>query len=233
MSLLTMIQDAADRVGLARPSSVVSSSDLQVRQLLGLAQQEGKELAKRHSWQRLVSEKTFTSTATETQASVIPTDFDRYLDDTFFNRTRKRPVYGPLTAQEWQFSKGVVATTVVESWRRRGNAVMLTPTPTAGDTYAFEYVSVNWCQSSAESAQSAWTADTDTGLLSEETMTLGVMWRFLKAKGLDFAEDFRSYELRVAQEIARDGGKPTLNAGISANPLRAKSIYIPDGSWNL
>jgi hypothetical protein len=47
-SLLTIIQDVADRIGLVRPSSVIGSSDHQVRQLLALANQEGREQARRH-----------------------------------------------------------------------------------------------------------------------------------------------------------------------------------------
>jgi hypothetical protein len=80
------------------------SADLQ---LLGLAQQEGKELARRHTWQRSSRKQTFTATATETQSTAIPSDFDRFIDETMFNRTRKRHVYGPLNPQEWQFQKSV------------------------------------------------------------------------------------------------------------------------------
>ena len=38
MNLLTLIADAADRLGVVRPTSVVGSADQQVRQLLALAQ---------------------------------------------------------------------------------------------------------------------------------------------------------------------------------------------------
>ena len=45
MSLLTIVTQACDRIGLTRPTSAFLSSDQQVLQLVGLAQQEGKDLA--------------------------------------------------------------------------------------------------------------------------------------------------------------------------------------------
>jgi hypothetical protein len=232
MTLLTLIQGATDRIGVVRPTAVISSTDQQVRQLVGLAQQEGKELAKRHSWQALTKENTFTSVAAETQTSSVPSDFDRFIDDTFFNRTEKRKLEGPLSPQQWAFHKSVVATTLVEAFRQRGNDILITPTPTAGQTMAYEYVSTQWCESSGGTDQAAWAADTDVGLLPEELMTLGVVWRWQRTKGLDYAESFNTYEAQVAQTIARDGGKPTLNIG-SAPHSGARYPFVPDGNWSV
>lgn len=231
MSFLTMIQNAASRMGLSMPASAYGSSDPQVVQLVALAQQEGKELARRHTWQKITKEKTFSATAAETQTGAIPSDFDRFIDETMFNRTRKHHVYGPLTPQEWQFQKSVLSSTIIENWRQRGDDILIMPTPTASDTYAYEYVSTQWCESSGGTDQSSWASDTDVGILSEELMTDGIIWRFLRAKGMSYDEQFRTYELQVAQAITRDGGKKTLNAGGRRKP--ARGIFVQDGSWPL
>ena len=235
MSLLSLIQNASDRLGIVRPATVITSTDQQALRLLGFAQQEGKALARRHTWQVLTKEGTFTATATETQTNALPTDFDRWIDGTFFNRSRKRPVFGPLNAQDWQFAKSVVATVIIESFRQRGSTtdILITPTATAGDSYAFEYIGKNWCQSSGAVAQSAWASDTDTGILEEELMTLGVVWRFKAGQGLDYSEEFRNYELMVAQATGRDGGRRVLNAGAYMSGRRPAAQFIQDGSWNL
>jgi hypothetical protein len=47
----------------------------------------------------------------------------------------------------------------------------------------FEYQSTYFCQSSAGADQSAWAADTDVGVLDENLMELGVIWRFKKKNG--------------------------------------------------
>lgn len=232
MSLLTLIQNAADRIGVVRPSTVISSSDPQVVRLLGMAQQEGKALAERHDWQVLTKESTFTATATETQSSVLPSAFDRFVDQTFYNRSKMRPVLGPVTAQDWQQIKATVSVTVVEAFRQRGSStdLLFTPTPTVGDSYAFEYISKNWCAKADATEQSAWALDTDTGILDEELMTLGVVWRFKAAQGLDYSEEFRNYELMFAQRTSRDGGKPRIRVGFGG---ALSGLIVQEGSWNL
>lgn len=229
MTLLSVVRNSCDRIGVQRPSTAFNSTDGQILQIVSLAQQEGRELSTRHDWQVLTKEKTFTTTAAETQTGAVPSDFDRFVNDSFFNRTEKHRVIGPLSPQEWQFHKSVVATTLVEAFRQRGNSILITPAPPASQTMAYEYISTNWCQSSGAVEQSAWAADTDTGILPEELMTLGVIWRWQRAKGLDYSEAFRTYEMQVAQAAARDGGKPTLNMGVRKN--RGPGIFVPDGNW--
>ncbi len=236
MTLLTVIGDAADRLGIVRPSSVVGSADQQVRQLLGLAQQEAKELARRHSWQALVSEQTFTSTATESQSTGIPAGFDRFVNETFHNRTLNRRLQGPLTSEEWQSYKASSTTVLFDAFRVRGNTILIAPTPTAGDTYAYEYVSkyaVATSSASTTPAQAAWQADTDVGILDEELTTLGVIWRFLRAKGLDYAEPFRTYEAQVMLAMAKDGGKRRVNLAKTTAYNGPRRPSWPDGSWSL
>lgn len=233
MTLLSIIQDACDRIGIPQPSAVVTSADQQIITLLAYAQQEGIELSRRATWQKLTKEVTFTSIASETQTAVIPADFDRFVPETFYNRTRKREVLGPLSPQEWQAQKGITATVLFDSFRIRGGNFLLLPTPPAGDTYAFEYVSNQWCESAGGTDQSAWAADSDVGLLDEEVMTLGVVWRFKKGKGFDYGEDFRSYELQADQAIARDGAKRKLNFSAENKYDRPRYPGIPEGTWNL
>lgn len=233
MSLLTLIQGACDRIGIVRPTSVIGSTDQQVLRLLGYAQQEGKDLAQKYDWQVLRAEQTFISVAQASQTGAVPSNFDHFVNETFFNRSKKRPVFGPMSPQEWQFAQSVVSTVIVESFIVRSDAILLTPTPPAGDSYAYEYIKNTWCQSSGGTAQTAWAADTDTGILSEELMTLGVVWRFKAGRGYSYDEEFRSYEIMCAERFARDGGRRTLNAGYRPDARRPRAPFIQDGSWSL
>ena len=237
MTCLTIIQNATDRMGIVRPSSAVGSADLQVRQLLELANQEGKELARRFNWQILTMEKTITATATETQSGAIPADFDRFINGTFYNRTANRRVEGPLNAQEWQAYKASTTTVLFDAFRQRGNSLLLAPTPTADDSYVYEYMSTYWVATAAATttpAQSGWLQDTDVGVLPEDLLTLGLVWRFLRAKGFDYAEQFRTYETHIMLAMAKDGGRRSVNmakGGTAWN--RPRTPNWPDGSWSL
>jgi len=235
MSLLTIIQDASDRIGIVRPSAVTGSADHQVRNLLALAQQEGKELARRGSWQTITKETTFLTTAAETQTNALPADYDRMIPGTFYNRTQKRIVTGPLTAQEYADYKGRLTSLVYEAFRIRGNSILILPTPTANETMAFEYVSKYWAGTSADTASTAaaFAADSDQAFLDEEAMTLGVVWRYLRSRGQDYGEAFAAYERHVAQLLGRDGGARTLYMGARADTRVPRAPQVPDGNWPL
>lgn len=214
MTIKTMVQDAADELNLPRPSVVMTSTDPQVRQLVRLAQNEGRSLAKRHAWTILIDEHTFVTVAAGSQTtSSIPTDLGWILPGTMFNRTENRQVFGPIDSRDWQRTQASLITQADPSFRILQGAVYISPTPSAGDTVAFEYVSNKWCQSSGGTAAAAWAADTDTGKLDEKVMTLGIVWRFRDAKGLPHATQLMAYEREVADAILRDGTKPRLSMG--------------------
>ncbi len=234
-SLVDIVGDVATRIGIHVPAAVVGSSDPNTRLLLALTQQEGRDLASRHPWQVLTKEKTFTATATEEQANVIPADFDRFVDSTFWNRTENRLVLGPVSAVDWQALKSDRIQAVHDTFRQRGNSLYMLPTPTAGATYAFEYVSTYWVglTGSTTATLDEFAGDTDIPYLDAELIRLGVVWRYLRARGLDYAEAFQSYELAVKRKIGRDGGSPTLNMSGPSDRYPIPRATIPDGSWNL
>ena len=234
MTLLTIVQGAAARCGLAQPSSVVSNTDETAVRLLSLTNAAGKALARRHNWSVLTKEKTFTTTAAAVQASAIPTDFDRFVDETLFNRTRKRRLTGPISAEEWQVQQALSASVLIDAFRIRGADMLITPTPAAGETIAYEYVSKYWVDTDADGDGDAvsFASDSYTSILDEEMLTLDVIWRYRASVGLNYAEAFREAQLMVADRIAGDGGRRTLN--LATEPMIARpQINIQEGSWPL
>lgn len=235
MTALSIIQAASTRLGLTAPSAVFSSTDAQIIQLRNIMNSEGKLLARRASWTKLTKEKTFTTVAAAAQTSSVASDFNFYVNDTMWNRTTDRQIMGPVSAAQWQAFQAVGLLASPDAYFRfRGtgtDSLLIYPTPTAGQTAAYEYCSDQWCESAAGTDQSAFAVDTDVGILDEELITLGVVWRFLQAKGFDYAEPFRTYEMEVLKAIGRDGGKARidLRGGISEPRYRGN---IPEGSWN-
>lgn len=236
MSLLTMTQQVCRRLGIPAPVSVSSSSDPQIIQLMAIANEEGQDLSSRYPWQALQNESTFVTVATESQGAITSlagTDFRYILNNIMWDRSLLMPIYGPLSPQNWQTLKAQNVTGPFNQFRIRGGLLRFIPIPVAGDTVAFEWISKNWVSVTASSTTSAtWTADADTGLLPEEVMTQGVIWRWQAAKGLEYAENYNKYERLVVDAMARDGGKPTLNmAGVSGE--YPAGTLVPIGSWNV
>lgn len=235
MTLLSMLQDVADEVGIPRPSAIVGNTSNDVRQLLAIANREGKSLAQRYPWQESVKEATFTTVAAELQGTLesIAPGFNWDLYETMWNRDQQVPVNGGLLPQEWQFLKSSVVSGPYSEFRIRDKNLYMYPAPTAGETVAFEYVSTYWCSdSTGATSQNRWAADDDIGILPEDLMTIGIVWRWKKAKELDYSEEFRDYEMQVSNRMARSGGARTIDLSNDCKRL-APAVIIPVGNWNL
>lgn len=233
-TLLAVVQEFCSLRALPSPTTVMGSVDDQVLQLKSLLQQGLKEMADRGAWEELTNEATWTTVASETQGAittVAPNGFLYFLPDTFWDRTNKIPLTGPLTPQQWQQLKAMIVTGPRYSFRVRGGNFIVQPAPTAGYTWAFEYISRNFLLNGV-TYKNAFTDDADTILLPEQIVQADLLWRWKKEKGLSYAEDFNSAERLVNKALARSGGKNRLymhNAKITPQP----GIFVPIGNWPL
>lgn len=234
MSMLTTVQKFCQRTNITVPNAVYGSSDKLIKQVLALLEEEGNDLAGRGSWQALTFEATHTTLATENQGAItdIATNGFRYiLNDTIWDRDLREPVWGPVSDSDWQALKAMVVTGPRSQWRIRGDDLLANPAPPAGNTWAFEYVSWNWITNAAGSTYKQYfTADSDLILLPEEIVLNGLRWRWMREKGLDYGEVFRTYETQVANALGQDGGKRILNQGGRYSGPKPM-VYIPAGSW--
>jgi hypothetical protein len=229
LNCLQLIQRVCKRIGISVPNAAYTSSDLQVQQLVELANEEGQEQASRYQWQALQREATFTTVAAELQTSLaaITTGFGWIVNDTIWNRTLRRPVYGPDSLQDWQQQKAIQIAGPFNRYRIIANNIRFYPVPAAGQTCAFEYITNQWTAAGGTEYQS----DTDTSLLDDTTMILGTIWRWKQAKGMTYAEDFAKYERRIAELLQRDAVKPTLSMTGTMYDV-VPLVVVPSGSWN-
>lgn len=231
MTVLTIVQAAAARVGIPVPSTVFASTDDQVIQLRALLNQSGMEMSSAADWVRLQTQHSFTTTATEVQADGLPDDFDHFMNNTMWDRTTDRPVYGPLNAVEWQREKaGPTFTSVYYAFRIRGTDFLLTPTPSAGDEIYYEYITTKWAETAAGVGITEFSTDTDVSRMPEELHTLDLIWRFKAAKGLDYNPEFLTFQRELDEHAGRSGGAPVLNMSLPM-PYRRYQPNVPEGNW--
>jgi len=211
--LLSIVQRACRLLSIPVPTEVVASTDTQVQQLYALANEEGDELAGSYDWQIMRRQHLFDTIASAVQSSAIPSDLDHFIANSFFNRTTMRYMYGPITPQEWQAIQAQPQLNrVFLAFVERDGQFLVTPTPGAGQTIAYEYITTHWAKSAEGVPQREFLADTDETYLDDKLFPLGLRWRFLKSKGLDYAEDFRTYQSEKTQRMARDGGNTIIDS---------------------
>lgn len=235
MSMLTLVQSFCERTQLPSPATVMGTADSQVTQIRALLEEEGEALSKRGDWEVLTREATHTTLAQEDQGAMtsIATNGFRYIkDETMWDRTDKLPV--PLiNSTLWQRYKATVATSPRYRYRIRGGKLLMTPTPAADHTLAFEYMSKNWILGvDGTTYKAAFTLDTDTLLLPEELLKMGLRWRWKKEKGKEYAQDFEDYEMQVADMLGRDGGKQVIRLD-GGFPQARPGVIVPEYSWPL
>lgn len=235
LNLLQLVTRFCERTNLGAPATVYGSSDPLVVQIKALLEEAGIEMASRVAWEGITFQATHTTTAAEDQGAmttIAANGFKYIKNQTIWDRTDRLPVLGPLSPQEWQALKALVVNGPRYRFRIRGGKLLVNPTPAAGHTWAFEYVSYYWITDSGGSTyKQFFTADTDVVLLPDVELLQGLRWRWKREKGLDYAEDFRAYELMLKDAAGRDGGKQIIDMDDTGWNGPKPGIWVPSGSW--
>ena len=233
LTVLQIIQAASTRIGILKPAAAVSAADLQTLQMVALSEEEGQEQADRYTWEVLQIETIFTTVAVQSQGVIqtLAPGFNYIVNDTIWNRTLRRPIYGPKSEQDWQQSVAMQINGPFNAFRIQNDNLNFYPLPVAGQTCSFEYMSKNWIQTSIGGTSAFWTNDADMPLIDDQLMILGTIWRWKQAKGLDYSEDFAKYEKRILDAMGRNAGKPVLSTGGQNQYEIQPVIAVPRGSF--
>lgn len=233
-TLVQIVQEARGRLGQPLPSNVIGNTDAGIVQCLGLLNEFLEDLVTRKMWSINVVETTWTATATESQGTLdtlFPFGFEGLVEDTFFDRSTMLPIRGSMDPQEWANRKARAFSGPLPAFRIRGGSLLMSPPPAAGHLLAVEYFS-SYFVLNGTTRKKTWTADDDVCVLDDALPVAYLKWAWKCAKGLDYAEDFRRYEMLLEaknlrdarpQQLVMDG--PTDNWG--------PGILVAPGSWNV
>ncbi|WNV09955.1 hypothetical protein [Tardiphaga sp. 709] len=306
MNILQIVQTAANELGLVSPTTLVNSTDLQVIQLLALANRDCTSLYRDYDWTDLQEEHIVNveaqaattgdvalnsalilnipstagldtswavsgegmpqaqriaevvdattvrcemfSTATALGTEILfakdtydlPTDFDRYIGQTWWDRTNHWRLIGPDSPQMDQYIRsGIFATGPRRRFRqvgRKPNAWRIWPPPFAGGAPApgalvWEYISKNWVLKVDGTTSDRMTTDTDTPLLDDQLVIMGVKWRMWQIKGFEYAAMQQEYLDAVNAKFASDGGIPDLYLNQRSGPFLISNGNVRDGNF--
>lgn len=232
LTLLQMTQRALrEKAQFSVPATIVSNTDPTAVRLLNLADRTGRALKALHAWQAMNQTYTFPTVAS-TGTYALPSDFQRFLNLTQWDRTNYTNVRGPVSAAEWEVLRSgnlSSASTIPSFFRIAAGVFAIYPTPSDVRTIAYQYIGTSWIVASGGSSATKeyFTVDTDTCIFDDDLMVLGIKERMeAVALGIDFVP---SPELNAmtGAAIAADGGKGTITFGPPA------SLYGVLGGGNL
>jgi hypothetical protein len=203
LTLLTAVNGAQRKLSLSVTSTIIADGQETQNLLYQLANEEAGELLERDDFDfpALRRTQSFTASLASLQSAPgKPTNFQRAIPETFWNATTDRKIYGPLNEQEWAAANGNAITSAMwQSVMFRYDGLHIFPAPTAADTITYDYI-INTPVLAVDGTtyKTAFSVDTDSYVLGDRILRLGIVWRYLQTKGRDYAEDLKNYELALA-----------------------------------
>jgi hypothetical protein len=206
MAILSAMQSATIRLLGQKPGTFFGSSNVFETEIADLVNEVAADIAKYQDWQGLTHFATIAGDGSTTEFS-LPDDYDRMLktaevqDVTTwawgYCRILDLNEYIYLVNSGWGPFPGV--------WAMYNSGLHFTPAPTQTATYP--YISKNWARDAATlELKAAFTSDTDTFLLPERLLTLGLVWRWRENKKLDASGDQEAFIKALDEYGSSDKG---------------------------
>lgn len=299
-TLLQLVNQVQDELGLTRSASVIGNTELQVRQFLGYANKVGRDLVRDFEWRRLVTENIFETTSarsgtalvssantltgfasasnlcatgdvvtgtgipqwaevtvvTETQLTLnvrctgtasattsctfsrqyydLPTDYDRQVSRSQWDRSDHRAMHGHKSSQQWQWLKGGLVTSApFYKYRLRGQRMQITPIPTSRLILANDYISNRWISTTTAATPTLTTfaTDTDMAVFNDDLMVNGIKFQFQKQNGFDYAGSLTEFNRSLSYSKGQDTPAENLSLSPEEPSLLLSTLNLPESGY--
>lgn len=164
----------------------------------------------------------------------FPSDYQRLIDRTQWDKSKHWEMLGPEDPQQWQWLKsGYIATGPRIRWRVLGNSFQIWPPTSTSEYLGFEYVSKNWVRDSNGNPKSSFTADTDTCVFDDRMMVLGLKLKYFQIKGFDTTALQADFRAVVESLQGQEQGAPLLSMAPKLSNILLGPENIPDSNYGV
>jgi hypothetical protein len=217
MTLLTVVKDVCSVIGVTQPSSVFSgiTANRTMQEIVSLANEMAQRIAyDLRDWtvMKKVTDPEMTGDGTTT-AFNLPSDFKRMLLTT--NVWRSNSGTTPMTfipdLDEWTRRRFTNATdTSWGEWTIYGGQIHIFPALAVDETASFTYLNKYCITLAGGGVSDVFVSDTDTFLLDERVLKLGMIWQWKAQKGSPYAEDMGTYGDALTNAMGHDSPSPII-----------------------
>jgi hypothetical protein len=221
MTLLTLCNNVLSETGFPQLSSIVGNTDPQAVQILALANRALRSVSREYDWRTLETDYTINVVA-GTSVYALPADYYKMAMPSLYDSEQYFTLKGGMDVQRWQQARFGMLTPVIwpqgfrivaepvfdpeEPPTNLGKyAIALAYEPTANTSVQLIYYSSNLAFDSTDQEDQAATyiADTYKSKVPEDYVELDLMWRFRRAKGLDFSAERAERDTTLKSEYAK------------------------------
>jgi hypothetical protein len=207
MTVLSAMQSAAIRLVGRKPTTFFGAQGTFELELTDMVNEVAVDIANYTDWQALIRLATITGDGSTTEYD-LPEDFDRF------------PVTAAMQdANNWAWGYGhfldLDAFLLAEAssfngvpggWIIYEGKLRFSPAPTASAQARFPYITKYLARRDSTAPRERFEADTDTFLLPERLLTLGLVWRWRENKKLDASGDQEAFIKALDEYAAKQRG---------------------------
>jgi hypothetical protein len=162
----------------------------------------------------------------------LPSDWDRQIDRTHYDKSKRWEMMGPTDAQQWQFLKSsYISTGPRIRYRILGGYFQIWPAMNTDEYLGFEYMSNQWATSSTGVTQTSFLADSDTCIFPDRLMVTALKKKYFEIKGFDSTAFTRDYLQQLSFAKANDSGSATLSFAPTPGSILIGFENIPDANY--
>jgi len=198
MSLLTCINEVCDVVALDQFLTVIGANSPNAQTMVELANLAGQEIANRGDWNRLI-----TSSVIDVEPYPLPVAYDRLVGGgTIFSATHGfiRPVTNKAA---WRIL--IDGPSVTPFYFIEQNAVHFSILG-SGINNDLDYFSKNYVTHTVGVPTNTFTLDDDSVIFPERLLTLNMIWRWKRQKGLQYSDELAEFEAAFMADLTADMG---------------------------
>jgi hypothetical protein len=162
----------------------------------------------------------------------LPSDWDRQIDRTHYDKSKRWSMLGPETPQQWQFLKSsYISTGPRLRYRIMGGYFQIWPLIGTPEYLGFEYISKNWAKDTSGNPKSSFTSDTDTCIFPDRLMIAGLKLKYFGVKGFEIAPFESEYRTQLTISKSNDSGSQTLSMAPQLSEILIGIEQIPDTGY--
>lgn len=226
MTILEILNDVLSQSGFLERGAFANSTNVDDKQMFAIANRVSYEIVNFYTWTELRQEHDI-DLVDGTLRYDLPSDFRDFIPDSCWEEDGSRQAEFPVPDARWfmyKFSSFSDGGTL--RMRKYGNELEVHD-PSTGDSFSFEYISKNAIEDAASTAKERFTVDTDTWLLDDQLLTLGVQAHWQQTKLMpSYREHMQNYFNKMNEAIGRSTGGRTIG-GADSGKLGRRSPYTP------
>lgn len=199
MSAEDVLVSVLTEVGLEKQTPQVTSSDVDIVQIVEYMNQAGKDIATRAEWSQLFKTDT---TAGSVSSHTLPSDFREMAESgaVYLNKSDWQPVRMVVDPVTWAFINSRNSAT--RYCHLSGGALLFAPALDS-DGAKYTYLSNNWVSDN----KSKITTNADTFLIPERLIRGLTVVLWLREKGIAYDDQLAEFEANLLSDVRADRGQ--------------------------